>query len=359
MYELAKIFVANGHKVGVLTRPVGIKHQFYYSLLMELGCSIHKRLVTLRHLAYILRWLKIDIFPPSAILKKLYIFLSKFLWWSTVNDYDSIYVIGMETYCDSFGALSASDIKSIDIEVFHVMHKFQQERDYSAEFNLDEIVVIDQKQEKELKKSMPKLKIKRSSLFVDFDFLPKFTQFTKSNFDSRQILNIGVISRLTLDRPNEVIFRYFAVVKRQFKVYLHWYGAGNPHLYDDLCKSLLIDPDDISFHGHTSDINADLDRDLIDLCWQTCMGSSLNYAPIELMGMCFPVYLINIDPDFYPQDHHPCQIARTENEAIDFHKNIVQNPHYLNEIILNNRDYVTSTYGVDGAYVKLKQIGIG
>jgi hypothetical protein len=359
MYELAKIFVANGHKVGVLTRPIGIKHQFYYALFLELGCSIHKRLVTLRHLAYVLRWLKIDIFPPSAQLKKLYGLLSKFLWLSTVKDYESIYVIGMETYCDSLGALSERAINSLDVEVFHVMHQFQQERDYSAEYNLNEIVILDQKQERELKSAMPKVKLKRSSLLVDFNYVPRFERIAMPIADGGKILNIGVISRLSLDRPNEAIFRYFAVIKRQFKVHLHWYGAGNLNLYDGLCKSLSIAPDDITFHGHTSDIRGDLERDLIDLCWQTCMGSSLNYAPIELMGMCFPVYLINIDPDFYPQESHPCQISRTEDEAIEFHQNIIKNPGYLNEITLANRDYVTRTYGVDGAYLKLKQLGLG
>ena len=359
MYELAKIFVANGHKVGVLTRPIGIKHQFYYTHFLELGCSIHKRLVTLRHLAYVLRWLKIDIFPPSARLKKLYGLLSKFLWWSTVKDYDSIYVIGMETYCDSLGALSERDINSLDVEVFHVMHQFQQERDYSAEYNLDEIVVLDQKQERELFAAMPMVKLKRSSLLIDFSSLARFNPPAIPICNAEKILNIGVISRLSLDRPNEAIFRYFSVIKRQFKVHLHWYGDGNPNLYDDLCKSLSIAPDDITFHGHTSDIRGVLERDLIDLCWQTCMGSSLNYAPIELMGMCFPVYLINIDPDFYPHESHPCQIARTKDEAIEFYQNIIKNPGYLNEITLANRDYVTTTYGVDSAYLKLKQLGIG
>ncbi len=358
MYELARIYIAQGYKIGILTRPIRIKNQFYYSRLIELGCSIHTRLITLRHIKFFLRWVNADFFSNSSQLRKFYRILSKFLWWSTLKNYDSIYVIGMETYCDSFGVLHESDIAGMDIEVFHVMHRFQQDRDYCAEYNLNKIVVVDQKQERELESSIPNIKIKRSNLFLNFDDLLKFDLVNPPLTRGKKILNIGVISRLSQDRPNEVLFRYFSEISKKFKSHLHWYGGGNKNLYDDLCKSLSIGSDDVTFHGHTHDIIGNFKRDLIDLCWQTCMGSSLNYAPIELMGMRFPVLLINIDPDFTDHHNHPCQIVKSVDETIKFHQKIIQNPKYLNDIALTNYDYAFKTYSADDAYTNLKKLGL-
>jgi hypothetical protein len=360
MFEISKILIASGHRVGVLTRPFGVTNQYYYSPLLKLGCTIHKKLITIRHIQYLLKPFKIKLHPLSGHFKFFYSLLSKLLLWKTIRDYDSVFVIGMETYCDSLGAMSINDINELEIEVFHVMHKFQQDRDYCSEYNLNEIVILDQKQKKELKSAMPQINCKMFPLIVDFKNLEKTNLYNtpKQKNVRKKTLNIAVISRLFSDRPNEIIFEYFSVLRSKFKLHLHWYGDGNKSLYDDLSKKLSVRSDDITFHGHSSDIQADLYRDAIDLCWQTCMGLSLNYAPIELMSQSFPVYLINIDPDFTSNEDHPCEIATTKQEAINFHENIMLNLDYLDELISNNKNYVIDTYSSSAAYIKMKKIGL-
>lgn len=356
MYEVAKVLTDNGHNVDILTRPFFIKKQYYYEKFIEIGSKIHNRLITLRHINFFLRKLKIKVFPPSHLTRVLYRCLSKILFQSILKKYDFIYVIGLETYCDSLAPLSYGLRKQLNIQVFDVMHDFQRDRDYSLEYNLNEVVVIDRKQELELNQSMPTVKCKKFSLLIDFDSLRKY------NFDSgeidfkRRALNIGVVSRLSLDRPNEIIFRYFSELNKLFNVHLHWFGGGDKDLYSQICKKLSISKDTISFHGHSSNILYDLKENNVDLCWQTCMGLSLNYAPIELMGQGFPVYLINIDPKFYSVKDHPCKIAISFSDVISFHKQIISNKHSFKDVVNINKNYVVNLFGTTKAYEKLKNI---
>lgn len=335
LFEIAKNLKKEDVTVEVFVRPLFIKNQYYYKELKKIGIEIKKRFVTMRHLTYPLRKLYIK-WIPKTFIEYAYKIIASNLYVKKLKKYDKIIVIGMETYCDSILLIDDKEMKR-KVKVIHVMHAFQQERNYQTEYDLNEIIVIDEKQKKELISEDINLNI--SIMKLPFEMRKK--NKNNINFVKNEILNIGVVSRLSLDRPNEIIFELYAQLKKinnNKKIKLHWFGGGDISIYKDLLKKLGIE-NEIIFHGHINGVDNLKEYD-INIFWQTCMGKSLNYAPIELISLSYPTLLINIDKDLsFNSDKQV--IVTNFTQLFDFHKDLNKKLEMLIDI---NYEFVKSNY---------------
>lgn len=346
LYEIAKLLRSDGYVVDVLTRPFGASRQYYYTKLIQLGVGVIPRLVTFRHATYLFKWIRSSKGKPAMALRWLYGLLGRFTYFNLANDYGRVLVIGMETYCDSFRFMNGD--KS-NFFVHHVMHAFQQDRDYCDEYDLVKIIVHDARQREELSARLPK--VRQISFPLLFDLGESSTTQINRNFknvgcDCRK-LRIGVVSRLQLDRPNEPIFRHFASLAVHISSELHFFGSGNLEIYTPLVTALGIDRSQVFFHGHAESISTRFTECEIDLGWSVSMSGSISYAAIELIAMGMPMFFINIGEQPPAGTFSGIKCSESEIETINFHKDFIAKPSMVDDIIAQQQTHVRDSFSTD------------
>jgi hypothetical protein len=343
MYELAKLLVQQGLSVDVLVRPFRVRNQYYYPLLREIGIEVIQRLVTFRHVTFLFKSIRSSRGVAANLVRQIYAKFAELIYFRKARKYDRIVVIGMETYCDSF-AFMLGDKSAI--HVHHVMHRFQQERDYSIEYDLDRIIVVDDRQSSEIRESLPNIELFKFPL--PFDLKNTSHNRTHHNFKlafiQRKPIRIGVVSRVKLDRPNEPIFQHFAALKAVMPAELHIFGSGDPKIYYELLSDLNIEPFKVIFHGHAECIASSFDQIGIDIAWSVSMMGSISYAAIELITIGVPVFFINIGDKQAKNNGHAIHCAESETETIEFHQSLFENPDLLDGLVARERAHVHMTF---------------
>ena len=357
LYELARLLTGQGHSVYVQTRPFFIKRQHYYPLLCELGVGIHRTLITRRHFSYLLRRIGCPQWVYEGCLKYLLECLYNFLTVHYYRKFDNLVFIGLETYCDSLGACGKSLELEAQTRVMHVMHKFQQDRDYLSEYRLKTLVCAEQVQVKEVYADRPDLETLVFTLPISVSEPSNSYQRPKSG----SVIKLVVVSSLEQHRPNEIVFRYFAHVQSRFPVELHWFGGGDISRYKNIAAEIGCETNKIIFHGHVSNITERFDE-IRGACFlQTAMLPTMNYAPIEIMLSKRPVFLININSDaegILPE----LPVINDVRDMEGLCEVLMDEGAKIHEIIANNYEYVREVYSSSTAYERFRLVltqGVG
>lgn len=355
LYELAKLLVKQGFTVDVLVRPFAVRNQYYYPLLRQIGIGVIQRLVTFRHVTYLFKSLRSSTSWIALIFRWLYAIYAEITYFSKARAYDRIVIIGMETYCDTFRFMVGD--KSF-IHVHHVMHKFQQDRDYSKEYDLRHLIICDERQSNEINESLPKINRLMFPLPVDLHQMNSkiINRDYKTAFRQGKLIRIGVVSRIKIDRPNEPLIRHFAALSTIMPVELNFFGSGDPSIYSNLLCELKLSPKQIKFHGHTESIRSSFEEVGIDLAWSVSMMTSISYAALELITLGVPVFFINIGEKLLDPKSHAIQCSESECETIEFHQKLFRDPSEIDLIKDRQHAFVHQMNDAGLLGVKLKKL---
>jgi hypothetical protein len=354
LYELAKLMIKQGLTVDVLVRPFFVRNQYYYPLLRKIGVSVIQRLLTFRHITFIFKSFRSSKSILAVLLRSLYSIYAEIAYFSKARTYDRIVIIGMETYCDTFRFMRGD--KSF-IYVHHVMHRFQQDRDYTQEYDLRHIIVCDERQNMEISESLPEIKRLMFPLPIDLKELSNKRISTDYQYAFKQgnLIRIGVVSRIKLDRPNEPIIRHFAALSKIMPVELNFFGSGDPAIYSDLLSELSLVPDKVRFHGHTDCISSSFEAVGIDIGWSVTMMGSISYAAIELIALGIPVFFINIGDKISEKNNQAVDYSESEVETIAFHHRLFRDSEQINLLMTLQHAHVHKMYDAELIGIKLKK----
>jgi hypothetical protein len=355
MYEIIRILMNESVEVNVLTRPVGVRNQYYYHKLRELNVPILTRLITFRHFSYFTKHVRNSNGTVSSVVKSIYRCVANNLYFGLYERYDRIIVIGMETYCDSFAFMRGDKSK---IRVHHVMHKFQQDRSYHREYDLDTLVVSDMRQHQEIRELLPNIAL---SLFpLPIDLRRHDTEEKKfplrTEYGSHGPLRIGVVSRVKSDRPNEPIFRHFAALDAHCSAELHFFGSGNPDIYFKFFNEINLDRSKVVFHGHAESIVQSFRNFSIDVAWSVSMRESISYAAIEMISQGIPIFFINIGEKNLIKSKDLINFSDRESETVFFHKQLIKGKINLDYIRKDQFKFVEQSFSSEHLASILKDI---
>ncbi len=354
LYELCRALDKNIFEIHILTRFFLVKDNFYYSKLLEIGCEIHTKLLSVRHLRYPFKYLFNRYKFVRDITRFVHSFLIKIIYLNFFKKFDVIAVIGIETYCDALSPL-LDNYKNIIIH--HVNHQFQFERNYFDECQQKKIIISDEQQRIEITHS------KMSDAVCYFLPLPiAFDEF--SNVGLTKVFNristrVAVFSRLYKDRPNEPLFRCFSELKKIMpSAEMYFYGDGDRGQYKDLLNDLSI-LDSVIFRGHSTSISDSIINDNIDVLWLVSMGKSISYSSIEISAYGMPMVfwnLNNIDKlEILVDTNGALNSFNNLKDFIDFNRKIFEDDEELRRIGQNLRNYVINYYDVNKNIKKLEK----
>lgn len=355
MYEIIRLLMNELVEVHVLTRPVGVRNQYYYHRLREINVPILTRLITFRHFSYLMKHIRNSNGTVSEIAKSIYRWIATSLYFGLYERYDRIIVIGMETYCDSFAFMRGDKSK---IRVHHVMHKFQQDRSYHLEYDLDSLVVSDMRQHQEIGELLPDVALPLFPLPIDLrrhDIREKKFHL-RSEYGHPSPLRIGVVSRVKSDRPNEPIFRHFAALAAHCSAELHFFGSGNPDIYSDFFKEINLDYRKVVFHGHAESIFHSFRDSCIDIAWSVSMRESISYAAIEMISYGIPIFFINIGDESSIYHQNLLKFFHKESETIFFHNQLIKGKIDLDYIRKGQFKFVEQNFSSEKLGIILKEI---
>jgi glycosyltransferase involved in cell wall biosynthesis len=307
LFEICQALDKEQFEVEVLTRKYFVKRHYYYSKLRELGIPVHTKLISRRHLRYLIKRIYRKSVFVQKVISRLHSALIEREYDRFFDSFDVIAVIGIETYCDALRPLLDANRNVI---IHHVSHEFQFERDYFAECPQDKIVTLDVQQEDEIRRS----RLSRAEMFrfaVSMN-LSSRGKVPPPRLITGEPIRIGVVSRLFRDRPNEPIFRCFAALLQEMTAILYFYGGGDKAQYDALLEELGIQ-DKVRFMGHQEDLEIAIRRDNLALLWLVSMGPSLSYASIEVASLGMPMVFWNLSSMSYEEI-----LAETDNALHSF-----------------------------------------
>lgn len=354
LYELCKALDKDRFEIHVLTRFFLIKNNFYYPKLLEIGCEIHTKLLSLRHIRYPFKVFFNRYNFVRVILRFLHTLLIKIIYFNFFQKFDVIAVIGIETYCDALAPLLD---KHNNVIIHHVNHQFQFERNYFEECKQKNIVILDDQQRQEIIES------KISDAYCYFLPLPmsfdNFANIGISKVFNRNYKRIAVFSRLFKDRPNEPLFRCFSEFK---KVYpnseMYFYGDGDSSQYFKLLNDLGI-LDHVIFRGHSKSISNSIINDKIDVLWLVSMGKSISYSSIEISALGMPMVFWNLNEvdnlQILDDTNGAINSFNNLKKFIEFNLNISKDDKELRRIGQNIRNYVTNYYDINKNIKKLEK----
>ena len=355
LFELCKELDKNEFDIHILTRFFSVRNNFYYPKLIGIGCKIHTRLVSLRHLRYPIKLLYNNSKLIRNVVKAFHRHLIKIIYFNYFRKFDVIAVIGIETYCDALSPLLDSYNNVI---VHHVFHQFQFERNYFNEFKQTKIVICDQKQREEILNSkISKIILYNLPLPMSFDESINIGLTKKFN---NNLVRVGVFSRLYKDRPNEPLFKCFAEFNKKYnnKTELYFYGDGDSTQYNEILIDLKIS-DSVFFRGHSKSISDSIITDQIDILWLVSMGKSISYSSIEISCLGMPMVFWNIDNDDYSkiQTETSGAIHSFNNleEFVEFNCSILGDYEKLREVGQKLRFYVINYYNIRNNIKKLEK----
>jgi glycosyltransferase involved in cell wall biosynthesis len=110
-------------------------------------------------------------------------------------------------------------------------------------------------------------------------------------------LKIGIVTRLSREKPLAQLFRAFKELLAQINVTLHVYGGGDPTIFAEEIRALGIG-DRVTFEGHRENLLGMLASDGLSMCWLLSVGTLLGYATIEVAASGMPMVFWNLgSPD--------------------------------------------------------------
>ena len=353
LYELCKVLDKDRFEIHVLTRFFLIKDNFYYSKLLDIGCQIHAKLLSLRHLRYPFKFFFNRYKFVRVILRFLHTLLIKIIYFNFFQKFDVIAVIGIETYCDALAPLLDNQKNVI---IHHVNHQFQFERNYFDECQQNKIIISDDQQRNEI------LNSKMSDAICYFLPLPmafdKYTNIGLTKVFNKNFTRVAVFSRLYKDRPNEPLFRCFSEFRKfNPNAEMYFYGDGDSSQYYDLLNDLGI-LDSVIFRGHSRSISDSIINDKIDILWLVSMGKSISYSSIEISGFGMPMVFWNLNDidslKILADTNGAINSFNNLKEFIDFNLKISGDDKELRMIGQNVRNYVMNYYDINKNIKKLE-----
>lgn len=351
LFEIIKLLKLKEFNVDVLTRPFFIKNQYYYNIINKMGINIVLKFITFRHITFFTKFARNKNNLSHRFFKNIYKYIGKKYFFHLYSKYDKIIIIGMETYCDSFYYMDGEKTK---ILVHHVMHQFQQERNYCEQFDLDRLIILDLQQEKEIKKYLPDINLIHFPLPINLNDYSDFNYSNiKKQYTSIRKLKIGVVSRVVIDRPNEPIFVHFSKIANIIPAELHFFGRGDPKIYKSLLRSLGLDNNKIFFHGHSNSIIESFKKFEIDLAWSVSMNGSISYSAIEMIAMKIPVFFINIGDKSIYSYGNKLNIIESEDQTIEFHNNILKGKCDLKMVAESQFTFIANNFASENLLNKL------
>lgn len=355
LYELCKAIDKERFEVSVLTRFFMVRNNFYYSKLINIGCSIHTRLLSLRHLRYPVKYLYYRYDFVKCVIKTVHSSLIKIIYYNFFNKFDIIAVIGIETYCDSLAPILD---KNKNVIIHHVTHQFQFERNYFDECKQSLFVINDEQQRQELNNSnlsLPNLFfLPLPMLFDDCVNIGLNIEFNKS------VTRLAVFSRLYKDRPNEPLFRCFSEYRKSNpNTELYFYGDGDPAQYIKLLITLNI-ANCVFFMGHSKSISESILEDKIDILWLVSMGKSISYSSIEIAACGMPMVFWNLNEiessKIFEETDGGLNSFNNLEEFVSYNLTIQHNETELKKNGQKIRDYVMQYYDINKNIKKLEQL---
>jgi glycosyltransferase involved in cell wall biosynthesis len=354
LYEICKGLDKDRFEIHILTRFFLVRNNFYFSKLLDIGCEIHTKLLSIRHLRYPIKFIFEKYNFIRVFIKFLHSFLVKIIYNNFFDRYDVIAVVGIETYCDALAPLLDNNN---NVVIHHVNHQFQFERNYFDECKQKNIVILDDQQRQEIIES----KISDALCF----FLPlpmsfdNFENIGISKVFNRNHKRIAVFSRLFKDRPNEPLFRCFSEFK---KVYpnseMYFYGDGDSSQYSKLLSDLGI-LDHVIFRGHSKSISTSIINDKIDILWLVSMGKSISYSSIEISAFGMPMVFWNLNEvdnlKILDDTNGAINSFNNLKGFIDFNLGICDNEKELKRIGQNIRRYVINYYDLNNNIKNLEK----
>lgn len=345
LFEISKALNKDLFEVHILTRFFLIRRNYYYPKLIELGCQIHTRLLSIRHLRYPFKKIYNRYSIVRKALKLIHSSLLELLYFNFFDDFDLIAVIGIETYCDALSPI-LDDHKNVVIH--HVTHDFQFERNYFNELKQNKIIICDNKQAIEVENSGIQ---DAETYFMPLPMV--FDQDLKINRKStliKKTIRIAVFSRLFKDRPNEPLFRGFAAFKEKYpNAELLFYGSGDPIQYKELLNELNLNSS-VFFKGHSTSIINSINQDHIDIIWLVSMGKSISYSSIETAQLGMPMVFWNLDDSdsltIKQETEGAINSFNKIEDFVDFNLSIVIDQSKLNEVGSRLREYVKNYYDI-------------
>lgn len=356
LFEICKALDKNKFDIHILTRFFLIRNNFYYPLLQGIGCKIHARLVSLRHLRYPIKSLYNKSEKVRNVVKLFHGYLIQIIYCNYFRKFDVIAVIGIETYCD---ALSPVLDKYKNIILHHLFHEYQFERNYFNELNQNKIVIMDEKQKHEILKSFfSDIILYEMPLVMNFENRLNIGLTKKF---SNNVIRVGIFSRLFKDRPNEPLFKCFAefIKKYNSQTELYFYGDGDSTQYNELLENLNIS-DFVFFRGHSKSISDSIISDNIDILWLCSMGKSMGYSSIEISSYGMPMVYWNLDNSDYSsiltETRGAMHSFNRYEEFVDFNCYILRDQQLLRDVGQKLRNYVIDYYSIDKNIKNLEKI---
>jgi glycosyltransferase involved in cell wall biosynthesis len=348
LFELCKALDQNIFEINILTRFFKIKNNYYYPKLINIGCKIHTRLISLRYINFLFRSFYNKYYFLKYLTDNIFNVINYLINYKFLQKFDIIIVIGIETYCDTVLGLLG---KNSNVIIHHVTHRFQFDRDYFSELNQDIIVINDDQQKNEILNS----NLNNPTLF----FLPLPMNFQNcinlgklhSVIDSQKI-RIGVFSRLFKDRPNEPIFYRFQELSLQMpNLELYFYGSGDSSLYNDILTELNI-TDKVFFKGHSNSISKSIVDDHIKILWLVSMDKSISYSSIEIASLGMPMVFWNLSnkmnyEEILYQTAYAINSFNNKKDFILYNIKILHNDLLLNQNGQNLRNYVLNYFDIN------------
>jgi glycosyltransferase involved in cell wall biosynthesis len=175
--------------------------------------------------------------------------------------------------------------------VVHLMSsRFQYSYDPYDEVRQDRrqrFVTFDQSQNDEIR-SIRNAETFQWPLSMDFTSYPEITIPEVSD----RPLKIGIVTRLSREKPLEPLFRAFKELLTHVDATLHVYGGGDPSIFAGEIRRLDIERR-VKFEGHRENLLAMLANDQLSMCWLMSVGTLLGYASIELAASGMPMAFWN------------------------------------------------------------------
>jgi glycosyltransferase involved in cell wall biosynthesis len=106
-------------------------------------------------------------------------------------------------------------------------------------------------------------------------------------------IHIGIVMRLSINRPIEFFFYAFKDLLQHVDARLHIYGQGDPGMFFRVLDRLHIH-DKVIFEGQQKDLQRVVENENLSMIWLTCNGPILGYASVEIANYGIPMVFWNL-----------------------------------------------------------------
>ncbi len=288
LFELCSALDRHLFDVHILTRTGVDRTGFYYERLTAIGVPIHAirpHVPDIRRFApSIARWR-----PYRVGRNRISAWLARRRIADVLRSFDVIACIQIENFLELQDALGGCRGA-----VAHLMsNRFQYAYDPYDEIRPDQqrrFVTFDQSQTDEIR-SIGNAEIFQWPLSMDFSGY----QLLSLPPASEQPVKIGIVTRLSREKPLGPLFRSFKRLQETVDATLHVYGGGDPSIFAEEIRRLGIGGQ-VVFEGHRQNLLEMVANDGLSMCWLMSVGTLLGYASIELAASGMPMVFWNFGP---------------------------------------------------------------